>query len=109
MSEMTQQEMNDVYRMIRENQDLMPVIFTEEQPSDVAMRLIRALPWKEGITTDEVVEFAHALDAAGVGEAVESLAQITDVAKSRENRTVRLVAMKSLAHRALAALRGDQS
>ena len=81
MGEMTQREMNDVYRMIRDNQDLMPVINTDPQPSAAAKRLVDVL-WDADVlrstrTTIEastVIESAAiALDDAGVGKAVAIL------------------------------------
>lgn len=89
---------------------------TKPQPTKAAKHLIDAV-WQDQenfrlslqtMETDMKVLAAHSLDDAGVREAVEACEKMADVAESKENVTVRLVALEALAHRALTALTGDK-
>ena len=107
MPEMTQREMNDVYRMIRENQDLMPVINTDPTPSAAAMRLAKiALRRIRGVSTmAEILGVALALDDAGVGKAVEHLSALARLAYAEGEPDSNVWVRKT--RLALAALTGE--
>ena len=78
-------------------------------PTPAAMRLATILHSDHGLALDgSIEECAQSLDDAGVREVWETCEKMIEIAESRENVTVRLVALEALARRALAALTGTK-